>query len=382
MSRRGNGEGTYNALPSGRIRFRITLEDGTRAAFVGDSPEDCRKQYYQALAKTGGRLVTGANAKVSEWLDQWLEDHIKPNSSDSPRTYEAYESCVRLRLKPELGRYELGKLQGPHIQRAYKNLAARYSPKSVNFAHNVLHLALESARKARLIGHNPTDDVTPPRRPDGHAGDRALTFEQLRKLDEAIVGHHYEPVWRFLLGTGVRWGEAAALRWSDVDLAPGRAQASISRAATRVKGGHLLKGPKTRKGRRILPLAPDTIAALHIQKTHCHELRLAAEPGTWTDNDLVFPNLSGGVLRSNRPLAEFQRVLAGAGLPRKRLHDLRHTYATLLFARDVHPRTAQDLLGHSRIDMTLDLYTGSVPAAMREAVGRLADVLGRASSAQ
>jgi integrase len=85
----------------------------------------------------------------------------------------------------------------------------------------------------------------------------------------------------------------------------------------------------------------------------------AEELGLWSnaDGDLVFPNQYGRLLHSNNPLAAFKKVLAGAGLPPKRLHDLRRTYATLLFARDVHPRVAQDLLGHTRIDMTMDLYT-------------------------
>lgn len=382
--RRANYEGTFDTLPSGRVRLRVRTANGGRLAFSGTSRQDCRDQYHRALAnQRDGRLVTSSRASTADWLDQWLEDHVKPNSADSPRTYETYESAVRLRLKPELGRVQLGKLSGAHIQRAYANLAKRYAPKSVNFTHNVLHLSLEAARKLRLIGHNPSEDVTPPRIPDGHAGDRAFTPEQLQVLDAAITGHDYEPVWRFLLGTGVRWGEAAALRWSDVDLTRGREQASIARSATRVRGSMLTKSPKTRKGRRTIPLAPDTVEALEAQRTRLRWLKKAAqEVGTWSDadGDLVFPNAHGRLLRSNNPLAAFKQVLRAAGLPDRRLHDLRHTYATLLFARDVHPRIAQDLLGHARIDMTLDLYTGAVPQAAREAVNRLSDVFDRRSS--
>lgn len=351
-------------------------------AFTGTSQKDCRDQYHRALAnQPGGQLVTTSRATVADWLDQWLSDHVKPNAVDSPRTYEAYESIVRKRLKPELGRVQLGKLSGVHIQRAYANLSQRYAPKSVNVTHNVLHLSLEAARKLRLIATNPSEDVTPPKRPDGHAGERAFTVEQLQVLDTAIAGHDYEPLWRFLLGTGVRWGEAAGLRWSDVDLTPGREQVTIARAATRVQGAMRTKAPKTRKGRRVIPLAPDTVAALQAQRTRVRWIKKAAEDaGVWStdDGELVFPNQHGRLLRSNNPLAAFKLVLRNAGLPDRRLHDLRHTYATLLFARDVHPRIAQDLLGHARIDMTLDLYTGSVPAAAREAVGRLVDVFDRA----
>ena len=383
--RRGHGDGTYDTLPSGKIRLRISTPDGRRVTFIGTSDKDCRDQYHRALAdQPGGRLVTSNTASTADWLDQWLADHVKPNTADSPRTYESYESVVRKLLKPEIGHIQAGKLSGVHIQRAYAKLAERYAPKSVNSAHNVLHLSLEAARKLRLIAHNPSEDVTPPRRPDGHATERALSSEQLQILDAAIVGHDYEPVWRFLLGTGVRWGEAAALRWSDVNLdAPGREQASIARSATRVKGSMFTKAPKTRKGRRTIPPTTDTVQALEVQRTRVRWLKKAAlAAGTWSDDDgeLVFPNQSGRLLRSNNPLATFKKVLREAGLPARRLHDLRHTYATLLFARDVHPRIAQDLLGHTRIDMTMDLYTGSVPQAAREAVGRLADVFDRSQS--
>jgi len=381
-SRRSNGEGTYDTLPSGKTRLRVALADGQRLTFIGTSRQDCAGQLRKARANQhDGHLVVSSKATVAQWLDQWLTDHVKPNTIDSPRTYEAYESVVRLRLKPELGKVQLGKLSGVHIQRAYAQLAEHYAPKSLNFTHNVLHLSLEAARKLRLISHNPTEDVTPPKRPDGHAGERALSAEQLQVLDTAMAGHDYEPIWRFLLGTGVRWGEAAALRWSDLDLTPGRESVAIGRAATRLKGAMLVKAPKTRKGRRVIPLAPDTVQALEQQRSRVRWLRKAGEEaGVWSDDDgdLVFPNRHGRLLRSNNPLAAFKQVLTAAGLPDKRLHDLRHTYATLLFARDVHPRIAQDLLGHTRIDMTMDLYTGSVPEAAREAVGRLADVFQRA----
>lgn len=380
MSRRANGEGSIGQLLDGRWRAQVSQPDGTRKQLYGHTRLEVADKLRQVKRdQDDGRLVTSGRASVEEWLDQWLADHILP--SVAPRTHETYETAVRVRLVPLLGHVQLSKLSGVHIQRAYATLSHTYAPKTVNHTHNVLHQALEAARKLRLIGSNPTADVTTPRRPDGHAGDRALTAEQVRVLDRAMVGHDFEPVWRFLLGTGVRWGEAAALTWDDVDIDSARSQVRIQRAATRIKGKMFVSTPKTRAGRRTIPLTMDAIAALRQQQNAVRKLKLAAQPGTWSDQDgkLVFPNPTGGLLRSNRPLAAFKRVLAEAGLPPKRLHDLRHTYATLLFARDVHPKVAQDLLGHTRIDMTLRIYTGSVPEVARNAVARLDDVFDRAS---
>jgi len=102
----------------------------------------------------------------------------------------------------------------------------------------------------------------------------------------------------------------------------------------------------------------------------CKEARRQASPG-WHDLDLVFPNAVGKPLREDHVLQAFHRVCAEAGLPRKRLHDLRHTYATWLFANNKHVRAVQELMGHSRSDMTLEIYTSSVPEVLRDAVSSL-----------
>jgi integrase len=380
-ARRSRGEGSLSLRRDGRWQAQRTLPDGRRQTFYGRTRQEAHDKMKAAESRAGQQgLVTAGDRTVANWLEQWLADEIAPSRATSPRTYEAYEIAVRRRLVPELGQLRLDELHPAHIQRAYTCLAERYAPKTVNFTHTTLSTALKAARRIGLIAVNPCDNVKPPPRPDGHAGDRAFSVDQLRQLDQAMVGQRFEPVWRFLLGTGVRWGEAAALRWSDVDLTPGGEQVHIQRAATRVPGTMLIKAPKTREGRRTLPIGAATTAALKLARTQVKELRLAAGPA-WEEHDLVFPNDHGALLRNNRPLATFKKLLAAAGLPQRRLHDLRHTYATLLFGRGVHPRVAQDLLGHSRINMTLDLYTESVPAASREAVLRLDDVFVAAAEA-
>jgi integrase len=383
MAKRGNGEGSISRRTDGRYMARISLPDGTRKALYGMSREDVAEKLIKALADSRrGPIVTSSRRTLADWLDQWLADEVKPNTKDSPRTYEAYEGAVRLRIKPELGSRRLDQLVATPglIQRAYAHLADRYAPKTLNFTHNVLHLSLEAARRTRLINRNPLDDVRPPRVPGSNAEDRVLDVHDLRVVLQAIAGHPYEPAWRFLLGTGVRWGEAAGLRWADVNLVSGQEQVTIRRAATRVRGGMMLKEPKSRKGRRAIPLMADTVDALKRQKSRCQELK--AEAAEWTQNDLVFPNDSGRPLRNNRVLQLFKEVQTRAGIdPPRTLRDLRHTYATLHFGLGSHVRVAQDLLGHARSDMTLDIYTSSVPAANREAVRRLGEVFDQARQA-
>jgi integrase len=369
--RRANHEGGIDLQPDGRWRARITLEDGTRKAVYGRTREDAADKLHDAIAdKKAGRLATDGRAQVVDWLDQWLEDYIRPTTLDSPRTYEAYEAAVRLRLKPELQHVTLAKLTPTRIQRCYRQLVDRgYAPKTVNFTHTVLSMALKQARQSRLISYNPAEDVRPPPRPRSKARDKTLSADQVRTLVGAMRGHHYENVWWVLLATGLRWGELAALRWSDVDYAA--QHLTIDKAYTRIKGGMFLKEAKTPREVPI-PLVPAAVAALKAQKKRNAEMELAAHD--WTDNDLVFPNHSGMPLRNNDPLREFHKVLAAAGLPSRTLHGLRHTFATQLFAHGVHVKAAQQLLGHSRPDMTLSTYTGSVQPVLRDAVNTLADL--------
>jgi integrase len=162
----------------------------------------------------------------------------------------------------------------------------------------------------------------------------------------------------------MRIGEALALTWNDVDFE--RTRLTVRRSLRRTLSGPVLSAPKTAKGRRTIPLPAAALASLRAQRAH-----VVSQPFT---SSLVFPNKLGKPLRADKVMLDFKKMLRTAGLPEKRLHDLRHTYATSLFARDVHPKAAQELLGHARMEMTMDLYTGSVPAVLRDAVGRLDDL--------
>ncbi len=182
-----------------------------------------------------------------------------------------------------------------------------------------------------------------------------------------MVGHRHEWLWRTMLLTGLRTGEATALTWKNVDIKNGRLHVRAS--YRRTLNGPLLATPKTKRGRRTIPLPRPAIRALEAQRARVRELKLACV--VWEEQNLAFPNTLGRPLRPDRVLQEFQALLKRHGLPKKRLHDLRHTYATLLYAYDTHPRAVQELMGHSRLEMTMDLYTGSVSTVLENAAARL-----------
>ena len=171
----------------------------------------------------------------------------------------------------------------------------------------------------------------------------------------------------------MRQGEILALRWSDLDL--DRASAQIQRSIQFVRDRYIFTPPKTAKSRRKVELTQTAIAALRRQRVRQVAERLASSGG-WSDLDLVFADEAGGPTSPSRVRWAFQRVLKSAGLPRIRFHDLRHTAATLLLGRGVHPKIVSEMLGHSTIAITLDLYSHVTPTMQREAAAVLDTVMG------
>ena len=369
-SKRGNGEGSiYFQKSRNRWVGSLSLEGGKRKAIYGQTRQDVAKKLAEALqAREHGMLVTGPRQTLGQFLTRWLEDSVKP--SLRPRSYVAYDAKIRNHVLPELGNVPLTSLTPQHLQRLYaRRLGAGFSPTTINLVHTILHRALKQALRWGLVARNVAEAVDAPR-PDRRKPN-PFTPQELDLLRRAMQGHQYEPFWTFLMTTGLRFGEAAALRWNDIDLEA--KTVSVTRALVRLPGGYGFHEPKTAKSRRVVPLPSAALVALQQQRIRVRELRLLAG-ASWEEQFLVFPNTLGRPIREYRVLTEFHKLQGQVGVPRRRLHDLRHTYATRLFALNQHPRAVQDLLGHSRIEMTLDLYTASVPEVLREAVAALDNV--------
>lgn len=180
----------------------------------------------------------------------------------------------------------------------------------------------------------------------------ALAPEQARALLEAARGERLEALYVLAVTTGMRQGELLGLRWRDVDL-DDRALA-VRASLQRIRGGPICAEPKTAHSRRRITLTELALSALRRRRAAQIAERLAAGP-EWTDEDLVFASHFGRPLHASYVLVGFHVLLRRAGLPRVRFHDLRHTAATLMLSRGVHPMIASEVLGHSTIAITLDL---------------------------
>jgi integrase len=243
----------------------------------------------------------------------------------------------------------------------------RLASRTVRHCHAVLHNALNEAVKQGLLLRNPTNDVTAPRvvRKELHT----LARQQVKQLLVVSEGGRWHALWALLVTSGMRLGEASALRWSDVDFV--RGVATIQRSVQRQKGeGLVFVEPKTAGSRRAIRLPQGIVELLKRHWDIVEHIRAAAGDG-WRENGLMFPTLTGGPLDPSRVNAALHNDLHKAGLPRLRVHDLRHTAATLLLEEGTHPKVVQDLLGHSTIAMTLDLYSHVTPRLHEEATARM-----------
>ncbi|HEX6351241.1 MAG TPA: site-specific integrase [Candidatus Dormibacteraeota bacterium] len=297
---------------------------------------------------------------MAAFLESWLEV-VRGRVRES--TLESYELNAR-RVSAELGEVPLCSLSPALIQATYQHLLRRgLSAYSVLQVHRLLHRALGHAFHLGLVKRNPVLLVYPPRpqrRPT-----TALTAQQLLFLLDRTRGDRLFALWVLLSSAGLRIGEALGLRWRDVDLVTGRI--SVNQALQRRRGaGLVFVEPKTTRSRRAIELTQRAVDALadHYRR---QALRRLLTP-SWRDSGLVFTNLKGCAMQPHQANVELTRALTTAGLPLIRVHDLRHTTATVMLEAGIHPKLVQELLGHKTIATTLDTYSHVMPALHGQAV--------------
>ena len=202
---------------------------------------------------------------------------------------------------------------------------------------------------------------------------RTLDIEQARKLDDVANADPLGALYVTAVTTGMRQGELFAVRWADVDLKAGAIQ--VRRRIGRVhKLGLVEDEPKSDTSRRRIALTPLAVEVLRRHRASQNEVRLQAGP-LWDDRDLVFPNSIGRPLEASNVRRRYHGFLDGAGLPRIRFHDLRHSVATIMLALGEHPKVVQEMLGHSDIRLTMGTYSHVLPGVQEGAVGRLGALL-------
>jgi integrase len=295
-------------------------------------------------------------------------------------TFRAYEQSMRNWVVPRLGSVRLAEVSPMHLRSLQTELLCDgrvdgkggLAPRSVASCRRVLSQALKDAVRWGLLIRNPMDAVDPPRVVDAEM----ITWSdtQARAFLDAVAGDRLYSMWVLFLTTGVRRGELAGLRWGDVDL--DRATMAIVRNRVSAGRGKAVSThqPKTRRGRRNVALDVTSVAVLRAHRTAQIEERMRLGPA-WVDSGYVFCGIDGAALHPDTITATFKSIIRNLDVPQIRLHDLRHTSATLALKAGIHPKVVSERLGHATVSITLDLYSHVLDGMQAEAAEQIGAVV-------
>jgi integrase len=361
---------------SWRIRIYLGIGPDGRQQYHSETVCGTKKQAQQRMTEVlremdMGQYVAPARLTVAEYLEQWLRDYAKPQTR--PTTYDGYEMVVRVHLAPALGDTRLDQLRPYHIQRYYADKVDQLSPTTVRQHHRILRKALDCGVKWGLLASNPADAVDPPR-PQKAAID-VWTPEEMAQflMTPAVRQHRLFALFAMALDTGMRRGELVGLRWVDVDMQ--ERVIHVRRSIVSTTQGRIVQPPKSSSGVRAIRFSEALAGWLRKHSTSQAKERLVAG-STWTDHDLVFPQPNGKPLNAHNLSARlFPRLCEGAGVPRIRFHDMRHTHATRLLEAGVPLKAVQERLGHASGATTIDIYSHVLQATADLAATAMDDVL-------
>ena len=338
---------------------------------VKGTKKDAEKRLAELLHQIdNGSFMTPGKTTLGEYLDQWLIDYCKANLA--PTTTRTYQFFVERHIKPSLGRIPLNRLRSEHLQRLYaEKLSAGLGSRSIRYIHTTLHKALKTAVKLGISTRNPADYVD---RPKVKAREMQVMSEAeiYSFLDNARETPYYA-LFYLALFTGMRRSELLALKWSDVDLL--LCQVYVNRSVHVVSGGNVtFRQPKTDKARRTIALPPSAVIVLRQHRENEEAKKRLLEIPLKGD-DLVFSQIDGKPLLPDTITHAWARTTERAGLKAFRLHDARHTHASLMLKQGVHPKVVQERLGHASIQITLDTYSHVVPGLQEAAAIRFDEML-------
>lgn len=403
--RRAHGEGSIFERADGRwsIQLDMGIVDGKRSratAYAPTQAEAVQRLKEMQRKRDEGRPPLNSSEKLSKYLYWWLDNVVDP-SNLADGTKGSYRAEAEKHIIPALGDHSLARLQTQHVaawmgtmaKAAEKNAAkqrekdgdtpkARYegrpsrSTRRIRYA--VLHRALNDAVDLGLIFRNPASPIKAPRPERDDTKVYALTLEEAQAILKAANDHRLTAAWYILVLMGLRRGEVLGLRWSDLDLATG--QMRIQQSLGRVKGkGLVFSTPKTATSNRACPIP---LIVLDTINTHLVEQEIErAAHGGWPDTDLVFVTATGKPIEPSSLGLQFQTVCKTAGHGHERLHNLRHTAATIMRVYGgADLLDLSRLLGHSSIRVTADMYGHTVPTVQEQIASRVSDVFSAAPS--
>jgi len=343
---------------NGKRKYESTMFEGTTT----EANQELRKMLRD---HDTGSLVRKSNYTLAEYVEQWFK--TKVNIAESTRI--GYRRHLDLYIIPHLGHLKLHEITPLVLQSAINTLRTQVAPRTIEYAHTVLHQALQKAVKLGILVRNPTEEVELP--PKVKRAFTILSPDQMVTLCESEKGKRLYPLWLLLLHTGLRPGEALALKWADLDGDTLRLQRTLAR---KEKGEYQVieQKAKTDGSLRSVTLSKSVLEALKAHRTS-QAAQILAGGVRYKREDFIFSARFGGFIDPNNVRNRWKTALKRAKLPTDvRLYDTRHSHATaLLNTGKVNLAWVSARLGHSSVTVTESVYARVLPEAHRE----MADVM-------
>lgn len=339
------------------------------------SMEAAKKRLKQlAHERENGLYVRPHKQTVKEYLESWLTDTALPNMT--PHNFEGYEFNIRKYIIPAVGAVPLSQLTSEHIQRIVGEKQKEKHFRTAQYVYYAFNKSLNAAVKKGLLIRNPVEGVVVPQVPEHEM--KVMNESDLHIFLEYARNGQYYALFYLALFSGMRRSELLALRWQDVDLL--LCQVSVNRTLHimrygEYKGQTIVKQPKTAKSRRMIALSPSTCIVLREHREAQNKQRASLDLPELTDNDLVFCQWDGKPYQPDSISHAWMKLARRTGLKGIRLHDARHTHASLLLKNGTHPKVVQERLGHASIETTLDTYSHVAPGMQQAAATKFDDIV-------
>lgn len=383
MSKRGNGEGSVCRRPDGRWQGSITIGRDDRGRlirkyFYGKTRKETSEKLNRAIEELrDNRFINKSdNPTVEQWCHEWLWSYKR--NSVKQKTFDQYETILRTHIIPDIGDIRLADLKTMHIQRIINKMHdSGLSHRTIEVMKIVIHAALKQAQRNKLVSENVCENVVLPRKQPKHI--RVLNEDEQTKLIAALKDNYIGRGLLFALYTGMRRGEVLALKWSDYD--KNEKTISITKALSRVrtynKDGNktmlTVTTPKTDTSIRTVPLIDKAVELLAEHKRK-QERYMELVGDYYTDNDLIFSSSRGDYLDPGNFNRKLNKTVKKIGIAQISPHALRHSFATRGLEAEVSLKAMQELLGHSSITVTGDIYTHILKEQKRKEISKLNDV--------
>ena len=349
--------------PNGETRWRVRWRDNDKQKSKTFDRQKLAKDFMVKIENDmrEGSYVSPSKIRVSEYLMQWIDEH---QANLAPSTAQRYKELI-IRANAKIGGKHLQRLNPGEIQSMYTALGMELSGTTLLQMHRILSRSFKDAVRKQLVEKNPCNYVDAPRKAKFQA--KIVPPDEVQEYLTLFKDHYIYPAVCLALFCGLRRSEILALRWSDIDLKEGMVH--VNHSIYWDKEGYHLQPPKS-KQKRTVPITQGMIAILRTQRRLQKE-RLAMLWHKYDRSEFVVTYDNGNLLRPHSLSERYKEIISKTKYAGIRFHDLRHTAASLMLLEGEDLKTVSELLGHSSIKITADIYTHIVKDQKRKAVSRL-----------